>query len=256
MTRQFRLAPPFDPVAPVAMAPSSGRAMPAGLLAHKALLWLCLPVLGLPLGCHWMHSKAEMGSHQPEAVVVPYPAQGPTLVNPAPAKPKPAPANVSRPGNPSAWGEGAQLAVGRQFEPVYFDADSAEVDTSARQHLTEYSEWLKAHPRVWVTLAGHADARGSTRYAYSLGMARALAVEDYLVSLGLDPRRCFPLTFGKDLLANAGNTPDAHSLNNRVEVLAFIAPAGQEGPSAVELEKEAPPAADPGQKIPPAEDVD
>ena len=180
----------------------------------------------------------------------------------------------TRPGNPEAWGRGAQLSVGRSFDPIYFDADSSELDYTARNRLKEYADWLKAHPSVWVTLAGYAAGDGTDEFALNLSMARTLAAKDFLIGQGLSPTRLFNISYG-DLTDDAGvepgpddapdealaptvALPDAGApltapattptqaliraadarvdeLGRRVEILAFIAPLGVSGPEAVPI---------------------
>ncbi len=146
-----------------------------------------------------------------------------------------------RPGNPEALGEGARLLAGRDFEPVYFDRDGSELDLAGRRLLTEYAAWLKEHPRVWVTLIGFAGAGLTKEFAYNLGMARALAVMEYLEALGIDARQLYPISYGNELLFVAPDSGD-DGLNHRVEIIGFAAPAGSVGPQPVPLGPEPAPA--------------
>lgn len=170
----------------------------------------------------------------------------------------------TRPGNPEAWGRGAQLSVGRNFDPIYFDPGSSELDYTARNRLKDYAEWLKGHPSVWVTLAGYAATDGTDEFALNLSMARALAVKDFLLGQSLSPTRMFTISYGDltgataeepspaaapgETLAPTMAVPDAETtlttpvkaadarvneLERRVEILAFIAPIGVNGPESV-----------------------
>jgi peptidoglycan-associated lipoprotein len=169
---------------------------------------------------------------------------------------KPPAGAAARPGNPEAWGEGAQVAAGREFEPIYFSEESTELDFAARRRLANFVQWLHEHPNAWVSLAGHSGAHSTVGMAYNIAMARALVVQDYLVSQGLDLRRFFPISFGRDRPAAEGNTPEAESLNNRVELLAFVAPIGQDAPEPVAVEKgAAPPAEEPRVEERPRQDI-
>ncbi|MBI3736918.1 OmpA family protein, partial [Candidatus Sumerlaeota bacterium] len=132
--------------------------------------------------------------------------------------------------NPAIWGPGASKAVGREFEPIYFDFDSSALRFASRQVLREYAEWLEAHPDVWVTLGGHCDSSGSAEYNYNLGMARAYAVKEQLVGLGLQPARLFTISYGEERPAAEETSEETRALNRRVEFQAFLAPAGQASP--------------------------
>lgn len=206
-------------------------------------LLLAVPGLALP-GCQRTPGEPAVtaGGFRPIAKPKPAVAMPPLAATrattaTAPLQPQLAADDVARPGNPAAWGESAQIAVGRQFEPIFFDADSDELDVNGRQRLREYATWLTVHPQVWVTLAGHTDQLGSTRYSYTLGMARALAVQDFLIGQGLAPGRLYAISFGRDLPAAEGKPAETKALDNRVELLAFIAPLGVPAPAPIPLEK-------------------
>ncbi|MCL5270400.1 MAG: OmpA family protein, partial [bacterium] len=194
----------------------------------------------------------------------PTPAPAPAAT-PTPAPP-PAPAasqsavpatggDETRPGNPAAWGEDARALVGRTFAPIYFEFDSAELDSIARRQLAEYAQWLREHPNVWLTLEGHTDSTGSVRYNYNLGMARALAVEDYLRGAGVGADRMFCISYGEERPAVTGADPQSMALNRRTEVLGFVAPLGVEKPAPVAVTGGAAPQAAPAPAPPLAQDI-
>lgn len=139
-----------------------------------------------------------------------------------------------RAGNPEQLGEGARLLAGRDFEPVYFDRDGSELDLASRRLLTEYATWLKDRPSIWVTLIGFAGAGLTKEFAYNLGMARALAVMEYLEALGIPATQLYPISYGNELLFVAPDSGD-DGLNHRVEIIGFAAPAGSAGPQPVPL---------------------
>jgi peptidoglycan-associated lipoprotein len=160
-----------------------------------------------------------------------------------------------RPGNPMQWGEAASLAVGRTFDPIYFDFDSDELSPNARGRLNDYAQWLRQNPRVWVCLPGHCDRHGSAEYNYNLGMARSLAAINYLVGQGVETRRLFPISYGEDRPAVEGDTPEADALNRRVEFLAFMAPEGEAVPKPVQAVPGGAPVARPPEPARPATDI-
>lgn len=125
-----------------------------------------------------------------------------------------------RPVNPQTLGEGARLLVGREFDPVYFDSRSTELDGEARRRLNEYLGWLKhpEHERVWVALVGYCDAGQGVRFGFDLAMARAIAVEEFLVANGLDRKRIYSIGYGR-----GGEEPTS----NRIEVLGFVGPESE-----------------------------
>ncbi|MCE5228271.1 OmpA family protein [bacterium] len=131
-----------------------------------------------------------------------------------------------RPANPMGLGEGARLLVGREFDPIYFDSDSTELDSEARRKLNEYVTWLKEpeHGHVWIALVGYCDSGQAVKFGYNLAMARALAAEEFLVANGLDRKRIYSIGYGR-----ATDEPTA----NRVELLGFVGPDGKSEPDQV-----------------------
>ena len=47
---------------------------------------------------------------------------------------------------------------------VYFAYDKYSLNPEARQALDKQAAWLKAHPRVTVTIEGHCDERRTRPY--------------------------------------------------------------------------------------------
>jgi peptidoglycan-associated lipoprotein len=148
----------------------------------------------------------------------------------APGEAAPPPGAIAgpgqRPGNPAAWGESSRLGVARQFDPIRFGDDSTELDLAAQRRLQEVAEWLKANPRVWALLAGHCSRSATTHYAYGVGMERAVAGREFLVMQGVPAWRLYCISYGADRPEAPGASPDANALNDRVEILGFLQPAG------------------------------
>ncbi len=140
-----------------------------------------------------------------------------------------------RPGNPAQWGAGTQIAIDREFEPVFFEEGGAALSAASTRRLNEYARWLMPRPRVWMTLAGHCGRADTVEYAYNLGMARALAAKDYLVSQGIGQSRLFAISYGSDWPAVEGESETSRALNARVEFLAFVAPQELASPTPADV---------------------
>lgn len=130
------------------------------------------------------------------------------------------------PVNPAILGEAARLAVGRDFDPVYFEPDSYELTFTTRRSLHEYAQWLGDNPHVWITLEGHDDESGTVEYGLNLAMARAVAVKERLAGLGVNDERLFTISFGEIQPAVPDAPAEPAPANRRVEFLAFVAPEG------------------------------
>ncbi|TCK99432.1 outer membrane protein OmpA-like peptidoglycan-associated protein [Shimia isoporae] len=72
---------------------------------------------------------------------------------------------------------------------VNFEFDSAVVDATAMPILNEQANWIRQFPEVRFRVYGHTDAVGSAGYNKALGMRRARAVVNYLVSQGVERNR-------------------------------------------------------------------
>lgn len=70
---------------------------------------------------------------------------------------------------------------------VYFDFDKDVLKPEALAVLEQQASWLMSNPEAKVNLAGHADAVGADSYNFELAMRRARAVENHLISQGVNP---------------------------------------------------------------------
>ena len=102
---------------------------------------------------------------------------------PAPPPPPPAP---------------APIPFEQAVQDAYFDYDKADIRPDAREALSKTAEYLKGNPQVRATIEGHCDERGSTEYNLGLGVRRANAVKQYLVSLGVSASQLTTTSFGKE----------------------------------------------------------
>lgn len=70
-------------------------------------------------------------------------------------------------------------------DTVTFDFDRAALDATARTALDRQADWLREHDGVRMTVVGHTDKVGPDGYNQRLGMQRARAAVNYLVSKGV-----------------------------------------------------------------------
>ncbi|WP_175869249.1 peptidoglycan-associated lipoprotein Pal [Bartonella gabonensis] len=81
---------------------------------------------------------------------------------------------------------------------VFFSLDSFSLDADAERILTRQAEWLLHYPYYSIMIEGHADERGTREYNLALGQRRAVAVRNYLVSLGVSAQRIQTISYGKE----------------------------------------------------------
>ena len=105
--------------------------------------------------------------------------------------------------------------VAEAGDRVFFALDSSVVDAEGRMTLQRQAEWLKAHPDVSVTIAGHCDERGTREYNLALGERRANAARDYLLTLGIPAHRLSTVSYGKERPAVLGSDEGAWRQNRR-----------------------------------------
>lgn len=104
-------------------------------------------------------------------------------------------------------------------EHVYFATDKAEILPESDPLLRELAHSLYTHPEiVRVRIGGHTDERGAATYNLELSQARADAVVDRLVELGIARDRMEPIGFGEGRPLDPRSDPSAWAINRRVEV--------------------------------------
>jgi peptidoglycan-associated lipoprotein len=111
-------------------------------------------------------------------------------------------------------------SIPSELKTVYFEYDSFDLSTEARDLLSKNAAWMKAHPTDKVVVSGHCDKRGSTEYNLALGEKRAQVVRNYLQSLGIDPARMSIISYGEEQPIDYGDAEDALARNRRAEFKA------------------------------------
>lgn len=99
---------------------------------------------------------------------------------------------------------------------VNFEYDQYVLTAAARRTLKNNAAYLTAKG-VRVQIEGHCDERGSDEYNLALGEKRALAVKNYLVSLGVPADRMSIISYGEEIPLVMANTEAAWSKNRRAE---------------------------------------
>ena len=98
---------------------------------------------------------------------------------------------------------------------VFFNYDSAELDSDAQELLQDQVAWLKQYSNVSIIIEGHCDERGTREYNLALGEKRAQSVKNYLISLGISSDRISTISYGKERPAVVGSNDGAWAQNRR-----------------------------------------
>jgi outer membrane protein OmpA-like peptidoglycan-associated protein len=105
------------------------------------------------------------------------------------------------------------------FEDVHFDRDRSAIRSEDMPHLQAVVAALKADPLLAIDLEGYTCNLGSPAYNLALGVRRATAVRDYLVSQGISADRVHAVSIGEDRPKHDNSSEETRRLNRRVSVV-------------------------------------
>ena len=110
----------------------------------------------------------------------------------------------------------------RHWGPIYFAFNQIFIGETEREKLEKLADYLNRNPQYVTIIEGHCDKRGSDEYNRTLGEKRAIAVRDYLASLGVDDSKLQTISYGEEKLVDSGETENAHSRNRRAEFIVGL----------------------------------
>jgi len=111
---------------------------------------------------------------------------------------------------------GSEQAI--YFPDINFDFNARRLNELGKSKARVIAVMLKRDATLKVVLEGHTDDVGTDKYNLKLGMDRADALRQELVSQGVSPERLSTVTFGKSQPLFAEKTNWARAANRRVEV--------------------------------------
>ncbi len=112
---------------------------------------------------------------------------------------------------------------------AHFAFDSTTLNDQDKPALQNFAETMsKYHPGALVTVEGFTDPAGSSAYNRKLGMERANAVRDFLISSGMTENQVRAVSYGKDVnrQVTKGATHDHGRDNRRVALVVDATGAG------------------------------
>jgi outer membrane protein OmpA-like peptidoglycan-associated protein len=102
---------------------------------------------------------------------------------------------------------------------LYFKANSDEPLTeNVASKLDDIATYMKANPTAQILVTGHANVHSSQAYTNKLGLERAEATKQMLVSLGAPAAQIFTESKGQTQLAASPKTAEGRYLNRRVVI--------------------------------------
>ena len=100
---------------------------------------------------------------------------------------------------------------------IYFDYNSYSLRPDALETLKANADMIKRNKNALIQIEGHCDERGTQEYNLALGEKRALAVREYLMSMGVSGDRMVTISYGEEDPQDPGHTEAAWSKNRRSE---------------------------------------
>lgn len=114
------------------------------------------------------------------------------------------------------------MRLGKAETAVVLRMKGQEIDPAAIALADQAIRDMVEHPEIRVEIAGHSDNRegkGDAEQQLNIGMARAVAVRDYLVSRGaIDPRRVSVRSAGSDEPVDSNLSAAGRAKNRRVVI--------------------------------------
>ena len=120
---------------------------------------------------------------------------------------------------PGATAEDFRRTAG---DTVLFPENDAALDGTARATLVRQAEWLKQNGSFSSVVEGHSDEQGTREYNLALGARRASAVQEYLISQGVEAGRIRTSSFGKERPIQVCSDPACQAQNRRA--VTVVAP--------------------------------
>jgi peptidoglycan-associated lipoprotein len=105
--------------------------------------------------------------------------------------------------------------VAQAGDLIFFETDQHSLTMQARNVLDAQAQWLTMYPNVNVVIEGHADERGTREYNLALGERRAISTKNYLIAMGIDPRRIETVSYGKEQPLVIGSDGQSWAQNRR-----------------------------------------
>lgn len=112
--------------------------------------------------------------------------------------------------------------VPRSYLPIRFEFNSATIPDSQKAKMFYNYDLAKCDMAKAITVIGYADKTGNSRYNFDLGLARASAVSEALISHGVDPSKIRIKSGGEQFLNCFDDTPSCHAKNRIVIITESV----------------------------------
>jgi outer membrane protein OmpA-like peptidoglycan-associated protein len=120
-----------------------------------------------------------------------------------------------------AKNEHAKTTALKQFNNVLFETGSYVIDPIYFQSLNAISKELLQNPRYTLYIKGYTDAQDSFENNLVLSNQRAIAIRNYLISIGVAATRLSTNGFGETRPIDTNDTSEGRQKNRRTEMYIF-----------------------------------
>jgi|HubBroStandDraft_5_1064220.scaffolds.fasta_scaffold14593_3 OOP family OmpA-OmpF porin len=104
------------------------------------------------------------------------------------------------------------------FDRLLFDTNSATLQPSSQEQLSNIAAILKAYPNVKLRIGGYTDNQGDAAANLKLSQDRANNVMQQLVAMGVDPSRLDAKGYGEDHPVADNTTDTGRAMNRRISM--------------------------------------
>lgn len=112
-----------------------------------------------------------------------------------------------------------EVAALRVLADVLFDLDRATLRPDGLKTLAAAVKAMSDLPTMRLQIEGYASPEGSAEYNKALSQRRAVAVRDYLVKQGVDPKRLEVVAYGEERLKFDASNETSRALNRRAALV-------------------------------------
>jgi peptidoglycan-associated lipoprotein len=105
------------------------------------------------------------------------------------------------------------------IKDAFFDFDKYNIREDARATLMANVRALKERSSIRITIEGHCDERGSSKYNLALGDRRANAAKEFLVNQGISASRIDTVSYGEERPFCKERNEECYQLNRRAHIV-------------------------------------
>lgn len=102
---------------------------------------------------------------------------------------------------------------------VFFEFDNSNISAEYAKVLAEHAKFLRKNTKIAVVVEGHTDERGTPEYNIALGERRAMAVAQYLQSLGVQGSQLSIMSYGEEKPLVMGSSAAEYARNRRAVIV-------------------------------------